>query len=38
MAHNFLLNFAKDNELQVRSGRGEKRPGEGQQISPAAPA
>ena len=29
MAYSFLLNFAKDNELQVRPGRGEKRPGEG---------
>ncbi|HKW36946.1 MAG TPA: DUF3579 domain-containing protein [Burkholderiales bacterium] len=26
MAYNFLLNFAKDNELQVRQGRGEERP------------
>ena len=26
MAHNFLLNFAKDNELQVRQGRAEDRP------------
>jgi hypothetical protein len=26
MAYNFLLNFAKDNELQVRRGRGEERP------------
>jgi hypothetical protein len=25
MAYNFLLNFAKDNELQVRPGRGVKR-------------
>jgi hypothetical protein len=29
MAYSFLLNFAKDNELQVRPGRGEKRPDEG---------
>jgi hypothetical protein len=29
MAYSFLLNFAKDNDLQVRQGRGEKRPGEG---------
>ena len=29
MAYGFLLNFAKDNELQVRPGRGEKRPDEG---------
>jgi len=28
MAYSFLLNFAKDNELQVRPGRGEKRPDE----------
>ena len=26
MAYNFLLNFAKDNELEVRRGRGEERP------------
>ena len=26
MAYNFLLNFAKDNELEVRQGRGEPRP------------
>ena len=26
MAYNFLLNFAKDNELQVRQGRAEARP------------
>ena len=26
MAYNFLLNFAKDNELQVRRGRSEERP------------
>ena len=25
MAYNFLLNFAKDNELEVRPGRGPKR-------------
>jgi len=29
IAYSFLLNFAKDNELQVRPGRGEKRPDEG---------
>jgi len=26
MAYSFLMNFAKDNELQLRPGRGEKRP------------
>jgi len=26
MAYNFLLNFAKDNELQTRPGRNEERP------------
>ena len=26
MAYNFLLNFAKDNELQTRPGRAEERP------------
>ena len=26
MAYNFLMNFAGDNELQVRQGRGEERP------------
>jgi hypothetical protein len=26
MAHNFLLNFARDNELEVRQGRVETRP------------
>jgi hypothetical protein len=26
MAYNFLLNFAKDNELQTRAGRTEQRP------------
>jgi hypothetical protein len=26
MAHNFLLNFARDNELEVRQGRAEMRP------------
>lgn len=25
MAYNFLLSFARDNELQVRPGRGDKR-------------
>jgi len=29
MAWSFLLNFAKDNDLQVRPGRGVKRPEEG---------
>lgn len=29
MAYKFLLNFAKDNELQVRPGRIAKRPDEG---------
>ena len=29
MAYKFLLNFAKDNELQVRPGRGGKREEEG---------
>ena len=33
MAYAFLLTFARDNELQVRPGRGEKRPEEG---TPAA--
>lgn len=28
MAWNFLMNFARDNELQVRPGRGVKRPDE----------
>jgi hypothetical protein len=27
MAYNFLLNFAKDNELETRLGRAEGRPG-----------
>ena len=26
MAYNFLMNFARDNELQVREGRGDERP------------
>jgi uncharacterized protein DUF3579 len=26
MAYHFLMNFAKDNELRVRQGRGEERP------------
>jgi uncharacterized protein DUF3579 len=26
MAYGFLMNFAKDNELQVRQGRGDERP------------
>jgi hypothetical protein len=26
MAYSFLLNFAKDNELEVRQGRAEERP------------
>ena len=30
MAYSFLLNFAKDNELEVRPGRGVKRPEEGE--------
>ena len=29
MAYKFLLSFAKDNELQVRPGRGDRREGEG---------
>jgi len=29
MAYNFLLNFAKDNELETRHGRVEERPGAG---------
>jgi hypothetical protein len=33
MAYNFLLGFAKDNELEVRPGRGVKRP---EDESPAA--
>jgi len=37
MAYSFLLNFAKDNELQVRPGRGEKRPDEGPVTIPASP-
>ena len=37
MAYSFLLNFAKDNELQVRPGRGEKRPEEGPETIPASP-
>jgi hypothetical protein len=37
MAYNFLLNFAKDNELQIRPGRGEKRPEEGTGTTPALP-
>jgi hypothetical protein len=37
MAYSFLLNFAKDNELQVRPGRGEKRPDEGPETIPASP-
>jgi len=28
MAYNSLLNFAKDNELEVRTGRDVKRPEE----------
>jgi hypothetical protein len=36
MAFKFLLNFAKDNELQVRPGRGGKRDGE--DGTPGAPA
>jgi hypothetical protein len=35
MAYNFLLNFAKDNDLEVRQGRGEKRPeDEGPAVTP----
>jgi hypothetical protein len=26
MAYNFLVNFAKDNELETRQGRAEERP------------
>jgi hypothetical protein len=37
MAYNFLLNFAKDNELQIRPGRGEKRPEERTGTTPASP-
>jgi Protein of unknown function (DUF3579) len=29
MAYNFLLNFAKDNELETRQGRAEDRPDPG---------
>jgi hypothetical protein len=29
MAYNFLLNFAKDNELEVRQGRAEAPPESG---------
>jgi hypothetical protein len=36
MAYDFLLHFARDNELQVRPGRGERRPEEGQENSPTA--
>lgn len=35
MAYNFLLHFARDNELQVRPGRGEKRPEENQKDNPS---
>lgn len=34
MAYNFLLNFAKDNELEVRQGRVEQRPQEGSAAAP----
>ena len=34
MAYNFLLNFAKDNGLEIRPGRGMKRP---EDESPPAP-
>ena len=37
MAYSFLMNFVKDNELQVRQGRGEERPEEGPETSPASP-
>jgi Protein of unknown function (DUF3579) len=38
MAYNFLLNFAKDNELEVRPGRDRKRPdGEDPAAVPPAP-
>ena len=36
MAWNFLMSFARDNELQIRPGRGVKRPEDGQEASPAA--
>jgi hypothetical protein len=36
MAYNFLLNFARDNELEVRPGRGLKRPEEGTETAPQA--
>jgi hypothetical protein len=35
MAYNFLLHFARDNELQVRPGRGERRPEDRENGSPA---
>jgi len=34
MAYSFLLNFAKDNELQVRPGRGENGPTKGPEDYP----
>lgn len=37
MAYNFLMNFAKDNELEVRPGRGVKRPEEGTEAIPPLP-
>ncbi len=37
MAYTFLLNFAKDNELQVRPGRGIKRAGEEEDTVNAEP-
>jgi hypothetical protein len=36
MAYNFLLNFARDNELQVRPGRLAKRPEDGREGTPEA--
>jgi hypothetical protein len=37
MAYNFLLNFAKDNELQTRPGREAPRP-EDEKVAEAPPA
>jgi ATP sulfurylase len=36
MAYPFLLSFAKDNELEVRSGRGVKRPEEERPVADPA--
>jgi ATP sulfurylase len=36
MAYPFLLRFAKDNELEVRSGRGVKRPEEERPVADPA--